>query len=142
MMLDRYSLQWPDRLTREMDRLFNSVLDGGTFHRVRAFPAINVWEDADRLYAEAELPGLSLNDVEIFVVGDELTLKGHRPTDSDKDATYHRRERGTGDFSRVLTLPVEVDAEKVEATLRDGVLTIVMPKAEAAKPRKITIREK
>jgi len=104
------------------------------------FPAINVWEDNDAVVAEAEVPGLKLDDLEIYVVGDELTIKGKREPHNGDDAIYHRRERGTGLFTRVITLPVDVDADKVEASLANGVLTIRMPKAESARARKIKVK--
>jgi HSP20 family molecular chaperone IbpA len=86
------------------------------------FPAVNVREDEQTLYAEAELPGLKMDDIEVYVMGDELTIKGEYKDESSEDVTYHRRERGTGSFNRVLRLPVEVD------------------EAEAAVPRKIEVK--
>lgn len=108
----------------------------------RAFPAINVWDEGEELVAEAELPGLKGEDLDVSVVGSELTVKGERKSTAEDGTSYHRRERGTGSFTRVLRLPVEVDANRVQAALRDGVLTIRMPKAEAAKPRKINVQAK
>lgn len=140
MMPTRYSIPGMDRFSREMNHLLNNVFDYAPFASVRAFPAINVWEDGERLIAEAEVPGLSMEDMEIYVVGNELTIKGHRKTPEDGRRAFHRRERGTGEFSRVITLPVEVNADKVEATLKEGVLTVTMPKAESARPRKISIK--
>jgi len=132
-----------NRLREEMDRVFGNFFaptDGG-FASVRgAFPSLNVWEDDQAFVAEAEIPGLKMDDLEIFVVGDELTIKGERKPCDCKDVTYHRRERGTGAFSRVLRLPAEVDAEKVEATLKDGVLTVRLAKAQAVLPRKIEVK--
>ena len=130
-------------LRRELDRAFTDVLggwDGLSLRRAPAFPAINLWEDGERVYAEAEVPGVGMNDLEIFALGNELTVKGVRKAVAGENLTYHRQERGMGDFVRVLTLPTEVDANKVEATLKDGVLTIVMPKAEAARARKIQVK--
>lgn len=129
-------------LRREIDRLFNGFLDAENLgsRGLRPFPALNLWEDGDRLLAEAEVPGMDLNDVEIFIQGNELTLKGHRKPLEDENLVYHRRERGLGEFTRFLTLPGDVDASRVEAVLKDGVLTIVMPKAEHARARKITVK--
>ena len=90
-------------------------------------------------FAEAEIPGVKGEDLDVSVVADELTIKGTRQPLADEEAAYHRRERGVGAFVRVVRLPVEVVADKVQASLRDGVLTLVMPKAEAAKPRRITV---
>ena len=129
-------------LRREIDRLFNGFLGAEAFAPsvARPFPALNLWEDGDRLLAEAEVPGMDLSDLEIFIQGNELTVKGHRKPLEDASAVYHRRERGTGEFTRFLTLPNDVDSNRVEAVLKDGVLTIVMPKAEHARARKITVK--
>lgn len=142
MLTNRHAFPMVNRLGQEMDSLLSSFFDGGSFSplRTRSFPAINVWEDAESLHAEAEVPGLTMNDLEIFVVGDELTIKGRRGAEKTEQVSYHRQERGVGEFARVLTLPYPVNAEKVEATLKDGVLMIVLPKAEEAKPRKIQIK--
>jgi HSP20 family protein len=131
------------QLGHEVDRLmgglFASPSDWAFTQTSRAFPAINVWEGADELYAEAELPGLKSEDIEISVVGNELTIKGSRGETKGEGVAFHRRERGAGEFSRVLHLPVEVDADKVQAVLRDGVLTLTLPKAAAARPKKIEV---
>lgn len=134
------------RLRREMDRLCDDAF--GAFSGIdplawlgqRAFPTVNVWEDDQTLHAEAELPGLKMDDIEVYVLADELTIKGERKYDSADDTRYHRRERGVGTFNRVLRLPVEVEADKVKADLRDGVLSIMLPKAQAARPRKIEVK--
>ena len=89
----------------------------------------------------SEIPGVTQEDLEILVVGNELTIKGRRGTAEEEDASYHRRERGTGEFSRTVTLPVDIKAEAVDATLKDGVLTLSLPKADEARPRKITVKE-
>ena len=88
-----------------------------------------------------KLPGLRLEDLEIYVTGgDQLTLKGTRQPAKVEKGLWHRQERAFGTFERVLTLPSAVDADKVEAKFEHGVLTIAMPKAEEAKPRKITVK--
>jgi HSP20 family protein len=132
------------QLRGEVDRLFDEFFKpAAALHRslvpARVFPALNIWESGDNFLAEAELPGLKSEDLEISVVGSELTLKGRRPESADESTSYHRRERGTGEFSRVVRLPMEVDADKVQAQLQDGVLRLTLPKAEAAKPRKIQV---
>jgi HSP20 family protein len=105
-----------------------------------AFPALNVWEDGDALFAEAEVPGLKSDDVEISVIGADLTITGRRNwRESQEGATFHRQERGAGEFNRVVRLPVEIDADKVEATLTDGVLLLRLPKAASAKPTRIKV---
>ena len=131
------------RLRNEMDRLFEDFFEGApavpSFGR-RPFPTLNIWEEDTKLYVEAELPGLKLDDLELYVDGTELTIKGQRQNGREEGATFHRRERGIGPFSRVIQLPVEVDREKVEATLRDGVLTMILPKAQTVRPRRIEVK--
>ncbi|SRR5579885_2790357 len=131
------------QLRDEMDRLFESfgLGDGGWPTLAVAYPAVNVWDDSDHVYAEAELPGMELNDLEIYVTGgNQLTIKGERKPWTPGQGVWHRQERGFGSFSRLIELPYDVDAERVEARFHNGVLTITMPKSEAAKPRKITVK--
>jgi len=107
--------------------------------QARVFPALNIWEQGDDLFAEAELPGVKSNDLDISVVGSELTIKGQRQDGAKDGAGFHRRERGVGAFTRVVRLPADIDSSRVQATLRDGILLITLPKAESAKPRKIQV---
>lgn len=131
------------QLRREMERLFSDVFEGRGFggppwwepHR----PAVNVWEDQEAVCVELEVPGVKSENLDLSVVGNELTIKVHYPEEKIEGATYHRRERPVGDFARVLRLPTEVDPNKVEASLENGVLTIRLAKAEAARPRKIAV---
>jgi len=129
-------------LRREMDQLMDNFGLGrvaGAFMPARAFPALNVWEDGECLYAEAELPGVPQDALEVFVVGNELTIKGSRAPVGEEGASFHRRERTFGEFSRVVTLPAEVNADKVEATLKNGVLFVILPKAEVARAKRIKV---
>lgn len=146
-MLVRRWNTWPrlDDLRREMDQLFDAVAGPGSPRmtwRSRGFPAVNIWDDGPRLMAEAELPGVEPGNVDVHVMGDELTIKGRRKAMEGEKLTCHRQERGTGEFTRVLTLPCEIDADTVEANLQDGVLTITLPKEESAKPRRIDVKVK
>lgn len=114
----------------------------------RVFPAVNVHESDAAITVEAELPGLDGAAIDISVVGDELTLKGTRPTsgpvsgDSEPPAgvTWHRRERGVGEFERRISLPAVVDAARVEARLQHGVLTITCPKPPQSQPHKVQVQ--
>jgi HSP20 family protein len=134
------------QLRSEMDRLvsdfFGPAAGAGTprLPTGRSFPALNVWEDGDNLFAEAEVPGLASQDVDISVIGTDLTIRGHRRSPEREGVAYHRQERGVGEFNRVLRLPVEVDAGRVEASLKDGILLVKLPKAESAKPKKIKVQ--
>lgn len=134
-----------ERLRDDMDRLFDRVFED--LPRAQAgwsprstFPSINVWEDDRNVFAEAELPGLSMEEIDVTVVGNELTVAGKRKDCAEEGVTYHRRERGCGPFNRVVHLPVDIEPEKVEARLRNGVLLITLPKAAAALPRKVEVR--
>jgi len=126
----------------EMNRLFNRWAgDEPNGHAAGLFPAVNVWEEDDQLLVEAELPGLDLAGLEIYVTGgNQLTLKGERKVNVPEQGLWHRQERAYGSFSRTLTLPYLVDADKVEARLDQGVLLVKLAKHESARPRKIVVK--
>lgn len=125
----------------EMNRLFERCASDGN-RELAGFPALNVWEDAEHLFLEAELPGIEFKDLEIYVTGgNQLTLKGERKSAvSENKGVWHRQERTFGSFSRTLALPYHVDADKVDAKLEHGVLTVKLAKHESAKPRKIAVK--
>jgi len=131
-------------LRNEVERLFGDAFENvpSAFRVIgpRAFPAVNLWEDAENAYAEAELPGLTMNDVEVLVLNDELIIRGERKASAPEGAAFHRRERNVGRFNRTVQLPVEVNAEQVAATLKDGVLTVKLAKSPAVLPRKIEVK--
>jgi len=131
-----------NRLRDEMDRVFGRYGgDGGQTLLRGQFPPLNIWEDEDHLFVEAELAGLELSDLEIVVTGsNQLSIKGERKQPEVNEGTWHRQERAFGAFSRIIELPEHVDAEKVAAQFKDGVLTITMPKKEEAKPRRIEVK--
>lgn len=136
----------PFDVAREMDRLFESMMANQpaayvpTARGRLSYPAVNLWEDDGSLYIEAELPGLSMDDLEVLVTDNELTIKGERRPTAPENAATLRRERGTGTFERTISLPVDINAENVEAKLHDGVLMITLPKAPAHTPRKIEVK--
>ncbi len=140
---------WPDfssaledveRARRQMDRLVSAFTGPGAGLTVSGvFPPLLVREDGDKIHVEAEVPGIRPEDIEISVHGKTLTLTGQRKPEETPNGNYHRRERKWGSFSKAITLPDDVDAEKVQAECKDGVLKIVLPKAEHMKPRKIAI---
>jgi HSP20 family protein len=104
-----------------------------------AFPLVNVFSDGDDYVVVAELPGVKKDDLDIQVLGDTLRIQGKKSVAYDETASVHRRERASGQFDRTLTLPAALDAAKVSADYRDGVLTLRLPRAESAKPRSISI---
>ena len=123
-------LSW---LRDEMERLWAS--------QGREYPPLNAWEDVEAYHVEAEVPGFKIGDVELTVVGSTLTIKGERKLeDKPGEGTWHRRERAHGPFTRVLELGTAIDPERVEAAFKNGVLTVKLPKAAAARTRKIEIK--
>ena len=152
-MLFRRSTDWPtwgwtgtfeelERMRRQMDWL-SGGLSRGLFGEPSAgvFPLMNVTEDNDNYYVRAELPGIKAGELDISVTADTLSISGERKLPAeDEKAQYHRREREAGRFSRIVSLPEQVDTGKVEARSTDGVLTITLPKAEIAKPKQIAVK--
>jgi len=131
-----------DRIKRQMDVL-REGLSGGQWREAFAgvFPLLNVTEDKNNYYVRAELPGISSKDLDISVTGDTLSVSGEKIVQAeDEKAKYHRREREAGSFSRVITLPGQVDTNKVAATSENGILTVTLPKAETAKPKQISVK--
>lgn len=108
--------------------------------RVPGFPAFNLWVNDEGAVLTSEIPGVKLEDLDISIAGKDVTVKGSRKQEelSEKKSCM-RRERPEGDFERAFQLPYSIDGAKVEATLKNGVLTITLPRAENEKPRKITI---
>ena len=103
-------------------------------------PPVDVIEESERLVFRAELPGVDRNDIDIRVENGTLVLRGEKKQEKDvTDESAHRVERYYGSFSRSFVLPTSINAEKISATYRDGVLEVVLPKAEEAKPRKIQV---
>jgi HSP20 family protein len=130
-----------NRLRNEMDRLFGRYGNGEPRIAAATFPPLNLWEDDNHLYVEAELPGFEMDDIEIYVSGgNQLSLAGQRKQPEHKGGAWHRQERGFGSFRRTLELPSDVDSDGVEATLKGGVLTLTMPKHEEVRPRRIQVK--
>jgi HSP20 family protein len=123
-----------------MDRMFGRYTGTRLPFAAPSYPLLNISEDDDRVYVEAELPGMELEDLEILVHGSQLSIKGQRPEPSGEGQTWHRQERGYGKFARLVELPFDVDQAKVEAHLRNGILTITLPKREESKPRRIEVK--
>jgi HSP20 family protein len=130
------------QLQGEMNRLFDRWgVPPGTFAAAAAFPAVNVWEEGEHLWVEAELPGLDRKELEIYVTGgNQLTLQGNRKAPVPDHGAWHRQERQFGEFVRTVALPFPVDPEKVDAKLEHGILQIRLAKHESAKPRKINVK--
>jgi HSP20 family protein len=104
------------------------------------FPAVNLTQDSESFYVRAELPGMKAKDLDVSAFQRTLTIAGERKVADEQGASYHRRERAHGPFSRSVTLPGDFDSEKVQARFVNGVLTVTLPKPDAAKPRQISVK--
>ena len=105
------------------------------------FPLLNAWETDDSFYVEAELPGLELEDLEIYMADTStVAIKGQRKAPELTGGQWHRRERAFGTFERSFKLPAAINGNDVEAFLKYGVLTIKLPKAAELRPRKIEVK--
>lgn len=132
----------PARLRHDMDRLFDMLrTDFADQPSPAVFPAMNVTQDDDNYYVRAELPGVGVDNLDISVERNKMSISGKREIPAESDGvSYHRRERMGGSFSRSIALPEDLKSDAVEATYTDGVLTITLPKAEAVKARQIKIK--
>lgn len=131
-----------DRLRRQMEE-WSGALSGGAFPIPAAgvFPLTNVTEDSNNYYVRAELPGIKSEELDIQVTAKGISIAGERKIQAEgNNVRYHRREREAGKFSRSINLPDDIDTDKVEARLENGILTMAIPKAEKSKPRQITVR--
>ena len=127
----------------EMNRLFDTVFGRSVpmgVHEGVWAPAVDMYETKNDLVVAVELPGVNEKEINLSITGDVLTLRGERAQSEEvKQDSFHRGERWVGKFERTLPLPFPVQADKVNATYRDGVLTIRLPKAEEIRPREIKI---
>ena len=133
------AVRWDSEVNRLFDSFFGRPVATSNGERMWA-PALDMYETKDEIVLNFELPGVREKDVTLSIMGEVLTLKGERAFDRDvKDESYHHTERVFGKFERSVQLPMEVQAEKVQATYRDGMLEVKLPKAEEVKPREIKI---
>ena len=129
-------------IQQEVNRLFDSFFGRPAMQTTERMwvPSVDMYETKDDLYVTFELPGIREKEVSVSITNDVLTVKGERKWDKEvKDEAYHRLERVYGKFERAVPLPMPVQADKVKATYRDGVLEIKLPKAEEVKPKEIKI---
>ncbi len=131
------------RLHNEMDDLFDSFFRGldRPFTGYKAWPAIDVVEQDDAIVVRAEVPGCKAEDVEISVYNNVLTISGEKKqSEEKKEKGYYHMETSYGSFRREITLPTDVDQGKIDATCKDGVLNITLPKAEKTKAVKVKVK--
>ena len=128
----------PERMSQLLDNVFGEDMDTVTWG-----PSVDVVENDDNFQIIAELPGIKMEDVNISLADNILTLKGEKKNEiSENKRNFYRVERSYGRFQRSFSLPSTVDAERVQANLDNGVLTITLPKSEKAKAREIPIKTK
>jgi HSP20 family protein len=124
-----------------MEQLLESAAAPQQREAAGVLPLINLTEGKDNYYVRAELPGVKGDELDIQVTANNLAISGERKIAAEEEgARYHRREREAGTFSRMIGLPGEVDTDKVDAKLENGILTVVISKAEIAKPKQITVK--
>jgi HSP20 family protein len=136
------------QMREEMDRVFNQFLRRGdgeeaTWGQGVWAPPVDIYETDDAFLLKADLPGFTKDDVTIEMQQNRLIIRGERKRETEaKEDQYHRLERAYGRFERAFWLPTTVDAEKIQATFKDGVLELRLPKSEAAKPKRIAIADR
>ena len=129
-----------ERIRQGLDELSRSYADKGKSNLANVYPALNIYEEADRVIITAELPGVRIQDLALSLEGDTLTIQGKRSARQvEPGVSYHRREIEAGSFNRAVTLPVKVNAEQVSARLTNGILTVTLLKASEATPRQIKV---
>ena len=119
-------------------RLDSNWLDGSTAG-TGAFPPINVFQQGENLLAVLEVPGVDKSDLEIQAKGNAIRISGKKAISYPEGVSVHRRERSAGRFDRTLTVPMQIDADAIKAEYRDGVLALLIPRAESDKPRTVPI---
>ncbi len=152
-MATRYPVSSATGMRQAMDRLigeafsptqFGTIWPVGSGERERSLLPIDAYATEDEVVILASAPGVSIDDIEITIERNTLSISGAVPSvarsDEAKGATWYLHELPSGTFHRSLTLPIEVDASKTEATFESGILKIVLPKAEASRPRQIQVK--
>jgi HSP20 family protein len=139
-MIGRYD---PFEALFEFQRALESRLESdwlrGTTAGTGAFPPINVFQQGDDLVAILELPGIDKDDLQLEAKNNTVRISGKKEIVYDEGTSVHRRERHSGTFDRTLTVPIQVDSDRIKAEYRDGVLALFIPRAESDKPRTISI---
>lgn len=129
--------QFFDRVSRELTYPFRSFFDEWA---APEFPALNVWSSENDLQIVAEIPGVDPESLDVSIVGDTLTMRGERKPDMSDKGTILRKERLSGTFYRTLSLPYQVEADKVTARCSNGMLYLTLPRSPEERPKKITVQ--
>jgi HSP20 family protein len=127
-------------MRREMESLMERLTGVTDGSQAGVFPPVNVSEDRDHYYVRALIPGVDPAQLNVSVVNQTIAVSGTRQAPEEAGASYHRKERAEGEFSRSVTLPASFDGARVDAKYVDGILTLTLPKPDAAKPRRVTVQ--
>lgn len=129
-----------EQLQHELERMLDTAF-GGVGATAGVYPPVNVFDSGDAFVVKAEVPDVEPKNVQLDVEDDTLVIRGERSfSEPSRDAAYHRRERGQGQFRRVVRLPGRVATDEAKAQYRDGVLTVTIPKAKEARPRRVEVQ--
>ena len=135
-------------MQNDMNRIFDEffrgdILGNESFVTRDWSPAVDVVENKDNFLLKADLPGMNKDDVKITLENNMLTIRGEKKNEFEKkDGEYHRIERSYGSFERSFTIPGSVKTDKIDAEYKDGILTLILPKAEEARPKLIDVKVK
>ena len=142
LTIGRTGSRWNPWLEMErFEKEVSGLRSGVSRSQTASFPRINILTCDDEVIVTSEMPGVDPADVDLSVEGDSLSITGSRkPRELVEGQKWHRRERGTGNFYRTVQLPFNVESSKVKAEYAKGVLSVTLPRAEADKPRKITVK--
>jgi len=132
-------VSWLRELKTAVRAYWGLIASGAGPSGTGAYPPLNVFRKGDDFVAIIEVPGIGKADLEVQVKGNTLRIGGRKSVDYPEKASLHRAERLAGRFDRAITLPVEIDAEKVKAECHDGILALYLPRAERDKPRTIKL---
>ncbi|MGL4209034.1 MAG: Hsp20/alpha crystallin family protein [Candidatus Adiutrix sp.] len=133
-----------EKMRNHMETIYSALAGGiGQIKKnyTGVFPPVNLTEDDDNLYLMAELPGADPSKLEVSIKGDTLALRGEiTRAEAADNLNYHRKERQSGNFRRNVSLPVKVAIDEINASFKQGILTVTMPKAAEAKPHQVNIK--
>ncbi len=129
------------QMRRDMvERLLERLAGPSETSAAGVFPPLNVSEDGDHYYVRAPIPGVDPSQLSVSVVNQTVALSGEQRSSDEPGVSYHRKERAEGPFRRSVTLPASFDGARVHASYVDGILTLTLPKSEAAKPRRVAVQ--
>jgi HSP20 family protein len=136
-------LSMQERMNRLFDESFSRRREDEPMGMTTWSPAVDIYETENTIVVKAELPGLTKEEIDVQIHDGILTLKGERKFEKEvKEENYHRIERAYGGFQRSFSLPTSIEEDKIKAAFKDGVLEVILPKAEAVKPKQIKVENK